>query len=60
MEITRKLIPQKIMNLPFYHNIFWKKTIFAVETIEEKFNEMDLDMVQKKGENFHLMNMTKI
>ena len=28
-KMMRKLIPQKILNLPFYHHIFWK-TLFLM------------------------------
>ena len=60
MEKVRKLIPQKILNKLFSCHVLLKKTVFTVEIIEARLNGINLERVQKKGENCHIMNMTKI
>ena len=44
----------------FLSSYFLEESVFTVENIEERLNEMNLDRVQKKEKNCHLKNMTKI
>ena len=48
-------------NEPTFSSSFFEDgPVFTVETIEERLNEMNLDMVQKKEKICHLNNITKI
>ena len=55
-----KIDSTKDIEPTFLSSYFLENPVSTVENIEERLNEINLDRVQKKGENCHLMNMTKI
>ena len=59
-ENDEKIDSTEDIETTFLSSYFLENPVFNVEIIEESLNEINLDRVQKKGENCHLMNMKKL
>ena len=52
--------PTEDIEQTFFSSYFIETPVFNVESIEARLNEINLERVQKKEKNCHLMNMTNI